>query len=87
MYRRHTYRDDIAGSTWLYRLYAGAQLLYVGVSSDPRSRFVTHRRKKSWWRLVELRWFPTRAAAFAAERQAIAEHNPAGNVARPKVTV
>lgn len=88
MYRRHFYRDDIAGPTWLYRLHSSSELLYVGVSSDPRSRFATHRRKP-WWSevaYVELKWFPSRAAAFAAEREAIATEVPIHNVARPKVT-
>lgn len=87
MYRRHFYRDDIAGPTWLYRLHAGAHLAYIGVSSNPQSRFVSHRRKKPWWSSVdrvELRWFPSRAEAFAAERAAIVNESPLHNIARPK---
>lgn len=45
MYRRHNYRDDIAGPVWLYRLYAGDTLAYVGVSADPKTRIAKHRRK------------------------------------------
>lgn len=85
-YRRHTYASDIAGPAWLYRLYGGTQLLYVGVSSNTRQRFARHRQRTSWWRSTDrvvLRWFPTRAAAFAAERTAIAEEQPLHNLARP----
>lgn len=88
-YRRHTYRADIAGPAWLYRLHSGADLIYVGVSSNPKSRFVIHRRKP-WWRnvdRVQFQWFPSRAAAFAAERVAIIADRPRYNIARPKVAV
>lgn len=88
MYHRHNYRADIAGPTWLYRFYAGPQFVYVGVTSDPQKRFVSHRRKP-WWVTVDralLRWFPSREAAFAAEREAIRMEHPKQNIARPKVT-
>jgi predicted GIY-YIG superfamily endonuclease len=87
MYRRHNYAADIAGPTWLYRLYSAERLVYVGVSSDPQNRFKTHRQKTEWWPRVDrvvLRWLPSRAEAFAAERQAIATELPEMNVARPK---
>lgn len=86
MYRRHNYRDDIAGPTWMYQLFAGAELAYVGVSSNPRSRLTAHRRKP-WWSCIDrvsFTWFPTRAAAFAAEKQSIISGQPRYNVARPK---
>lgn len=85
-YHRHTYRDDIAGPTWLYKLYSGTELTYVGVSADPRARFSKHRRRP-WWSGIDrvvLRWFPSRMQAFAAERAAIATERPAANIARPK---
>lgn len=88
MYVRHTYREDIAGPAWLYRLFAGQTLAYVGVSSNPRARFTKHRYSKPWWSTVtrvEFRWHPSRESAFAAERAAIAHENPLHNVARPKV--
>lgn len=84
--RHHNYRQDIAGPIWLYRLHAENSLAYVGVSSDPQARFINHRRKKAWWTTVtrvELCWFPTRVAAFAAEREAIAHERP-HHIARPK---
>jgi hypothetical protein len=36
---------------------------------------------------VELRWFPSRATAFAAEREAIIAGHPLYNIARPKEAV
>ncbi len=89
-YRRHNYWYDIAGPTWMYRLFSGETLLYVGVSSDTRSRFRKHRYKKAWWPSVdrvEYRWFPSREAAFSAEREAIIQERPQHNVARPKGAV
>jgi len=87
MYHRHNYRDDIAGPTWLYRLFYGdGRLAYVGVTLDPRARFLIHHRKP-WWPgvvRVDLRWMPNRDAAFAAERQAIRDERPLHNIARPK---
>lgn len=90
MYRRHNYRKDIAGPVWLYRLYSGETLLYVGVSMAPDTRLASHRAKKPWWNLVDtvsMWWFPSRAEAFAAERTFIAYHRPLYNVARPKGAV
>ncbi|QLF84213.1 G-I-Y Y-I-G endonuclease [Gordonia phage Pytheas] len=87
MYRRHFYRDDIAGPTWLYRLFTGSEVAYVGVSSNPKARLALHRRRKAWWASVdrvELKWFPSRADAFAAEKQSIINDRPIHNVARPK---
>lgn len=85
--RRHFYKDDIAGPTWLYRVFVADVLAYVGVSSDPQARFATHRRRKPWWKStthVELQWHPSRADAFAAERAAIAAESPRYNISRPK---
>lgn len=87
MHRPHYYREDIAGPTWLYRLYSRDALAYVGVSSDPKARFIKHRRTKAWWSTVtraELCWHPSRAAAFAAEREAISNERPIYNIKRPK---
>jgi predicted GIY-YIG superfamily endonuclease len=87
MYHKHNYREDIAGPAWLYRIYSGESLLYVGVSMQPDRRFTSHRSKKDWWHLVDaisLWWFPSREDAFAAERVVIASHRPLHNIARPK---
>ena len=85
MYHRHTYRDDIAGPVWLYRLFCGQQLLYVGISSRLSQRLVSH-RSKPWGGAVdriELQRFATRAEGFAAERAAILAEKPVHNRARP----
>jgi hypothetical protein len=67
----------------VYRLYnhCGA-LLYVGISHNPKERFQQHAKDKAWWTYVEhwvVRWHPDRAAALAAEAQAIIEESPAFN--------
>lgn len=88
--RRRNYGEDIAGPTWLYRLYSGTALAYVRVSNDPKYRFEIHRRKKVWWSSVDhvdLVWFPSRSEAFAAERIAIRSENPIHNIARPKAVL
>jgi predicted GIY-YIG superfamily endonuclease len=87
-YRRHNYAEDIAGPTWLYRLFAGVNVAYIGVTNNPRFRFMRHRQRACWWTSVDrvqLTWFPTRAEAFAAERAAITAESPLHNRARPKV--
>ena len=68
------------GRTALYRFYDNTgQLLYVGITSDPESRWRTHETVQFWWTDVarkELVWFPTRAKARAAETRAIRREKP-----------
>ncbi|WP_329368794.1 GIY-YIG nuclease family protein [Streptomyces sp. NBC_00669] len=72
--------------TALYRLHdEDAQLLYVGVTNDPKARFRQHARDKPWWPRVstrEIEWFDTREEALRVESQAIIRelprHNDAG---------
>lgn len=49
--------------TALYRLYdTRHQLLYVGITNDPRVRFATHAVDKPWWPNVvrrDVEWFPS----------------------------
>lgn len=84
---RQWYREDIEAPTWLYRLYdADGLLLYVGVSTNPKDRFIKHYRT-IWWPLVNrvrLEWHATRAEAFVSEKAAIISEIPIHNVARPK---
>lgn len=86
--RKTNYWTDIAGPTWMYKLFsANGGLLYVGVSNDPAARLANHRRKKEWWRdvhSVRFAWLASRADAFRAERAVIAAEAPRYNVARPK---
>lgn len=70
--------------TTLYRLYdANGQLLYVGVTGNPRKRFGDHRRNKDWWGDVSTRsleWFDTEAQALEMEIRAITTEAPKYNL-------
>jgi predicted GIY-YIG superfamily endonuclease len=66
--------------TALYRLYdADGRLLYVGITTDPKTRFASHATYKSWWGQVarkDVTWLQgtwrealvTEAAAIRMER-------------------
>lgn len=68
----------------LYRFYdATGQLLYVGITADPGSRWRSHARNKPWWHHVAhitLETHPTRAAVLDAECAAIRRERPLHNV-------
>lgn len=70
----------------LYRFYdVYERLLYIGITSDPRSRFGQHRASKDWWGNVavrELTYWPSREALEEAEREAIRAENPRHNKVR-----
>jgi predicted GIY-YIG superfamily endonuclease len=70
--------------TTLYRLYdANDRLLYIGITNRPEVRFRTHAANQAWWSEVvrsSLCTYATRAAAAAAEAQAIATETPLYNV-------
>jgi len=67
----------------VYRLYdATGALLYIGASCNPTRRYKDHASRRPWWREVyrrEVEWHPTRAAALAAEREAIKSDRPRYN--------
>lgn len=69
----------------VYRLFdQHARLLYVGVTCGPGSRFSQHAGDKWWWSQVvgsTFEHFDTRAAATAAEAEAIRTERPVYNVA------
>lgn len=69
--------------TAIYRLYDEAdRLLYVGITSEPRTRLRGHRRDQEWWPEVvmsEIEWCETRAAAEVDEKRAIEEEHPKYN--------
>lgn len=74
--------DDVP--TYVYQAFdAEGVLLYVGISSDWKTRIYTqHRRKSPWypmadWLLLEL--YESRAQAFAAESWAITYYDPKWN--------
>ncbi|MEU5834525.1 type II toxin-antitoxin system prevent-host-death family antitoxin [Streptomyces diacarni] len=71
--------------TAVYRLRdQDEQLLYVGVTSDPRMRFKQHERDKPWWPRVtqrEIEWFNSREEASREEIRAITRELPRFNSA------
>lgn len=71
--------DEVA----VYRLFGSAgELLYVGISKDPLSRWWEHLNSRPWWPRVEefeLAWYPSRAEARSVEREAIASEYPVHN--------
>lgn len=73
-----------AEQTALYRFFnAGDELLYVGITGDPRSRWAQHAAEKSWWPDVArhtVQWLPSREEAEAAELAAIQGEGPLHNV-------
>jgi excinuclease UvrABC nuclease subunit len=73
----------LAPVTALYRFYdASKQLLYIGITGQPRERWPVHRRKAKWWPLtafVAVEIHPTEWQALAAERNAIKSENPSFN--------
>ncbi|MFH8531579.1 GIY-YIG nuclease family protein [Streptomyces tendae] len=73
----------LAPITVLYRFYgANKQLLYIGVTGQPRERWPAHRRKAAWWSLaayVAVEIHPTEWQALNAERAAIKTENPQFN--------
>jgi hypothetical protein len=68
----------------LYRMFdADNNLLYVGITFNPQSRFTSHRRDKDWWRdiaRISLSHYECRVDLAEAERQAILEERPLYNV-------
>ena len=74
------------GQTALYRFFDSSDaLLYIGITVRLRTRFREHARANatSWWPQVSyhtVSWFPTKAEAKSAERDAIRKERPTHNV-------
>ena len=68
----------------LYRFYdTSGDLLYVGITADPVSRWRSHRGEKPWWHEVTnitLEVHPDRDTVLAAETIAIATEKPRYNI-------
>lgn len=68
----------------LYRFYnADDELLYVGITNNPASRFRVHEGSKQWWDEVdriELKRYGSREELDAAERLAIRHEKPRYNI-------
>lgn len=61
------------------------ELLYVGCSINPFSRFESHRdKRRDMVRYVEIEWFETQTLAEAAEAVAIRREKPLWNKVKPK---
>jgi len=69
--------------TAVYRFYdADNQLLYVGVTANPKARWNAHARDKEWWPEVAskaIQWFGDRHPAEFAEYVAIQTEGPKYN--------
>jgi len=75
----------------LYRMYnVDDELLYVGITNDPKARFRTHSKLKDWWSEVDhirVETFGSRDALAAAEMRAIDVERPRYNVIRPRTSI
>ncbi|WP_319596255.1 GntR family transcriptional regulator [Streptomyces sp. ID05-04B] len=77
--------DTRPGETALYQFFNEAeQLLYVGITGNPQTRWADHRRyaATTWWPLavrVTVGWFADRTEAVAAELQVIRTAAPLYN--------
>lgn len=73
------------GQTALYQFFDHAdQLLYVGITDDPKTRWARHRQyaATTWWphaARVSVDWFTERKAATAAELRVIRTRTPLYN--------
>ena len=67
----------------LYRMFdAQDNLLYVGITNNPPSRFSGHRNAQRWWgqvATIRLATYPSRDALRTAEREAIIAEEPLYN--------
>ena len=82
--------DHFDGGNTTYVLYRcfnrRKRLLYVGMTTDPRTRFKTHKTTKLWWKYVDhitLEEFLNRADLVTAEANAIQNEKPQFNIAVP----
>ncbi len=72
---------------FVYHLYRGNELVYVGCTTSLKSRLVHHRRTAKWWPGVdryECDLFVTITAAAFAESDAIQRLRPSGNSLRER---
>jgi hypothetical protein len=69
----------------LYRMFnAEGELLYVGITNNPKMRFRTHSKTQPWWSEVTniaIENHSTREALAVAEQRAIRSEGPRYNVA------
>lgn len=77
----------MSDETAVYRIYDDSgDLLYVGLTNNPKGRFKQHAKDKPWWPTtgtVKVTWYHRRPEAELREQQAIAEEGPRFNRALP----
>jgi predicted GIY-YIG superfamily endonuclease len=79
-------RKAVEQRTAVYRFFnTTGELLYVGITNDPKTRFAYHARQKAdtWWPLVErhtIDWYDNRTEAAAVEVAAIKTEAPLYNM-------
>lgn len=77
-------RNRPLGRTSVYRLFNSAgEILYIGCSCKPESRWKAHRTLKTWWPEVAsntVDWYDALQEAEAAERSAILAERPKYNI-------
>lgn len=69
----------------LYRCFSDDALLYIGITSNPATRFRSHEVTKPWWAQVtsiRLEHFESRDELELAELAAIRAEQPRHNIAR-----
>lgn len=84
-----THMDGVGNMTnrphALYRFFDGTrELLYIGITLNPGSRWKQHAAHKPWWHEVTnitVEPFPNRESVLAAERTAIGKERPRYNIA------
>ncbi len=73
----------------VYQLFgADDELLYIGMTKNPKARFATHKYSKDWWPLVvrhEIEWYPTYREARVVETRLLRQHRPPRNPVIPEV--
>lgn len=83
--------DPVLIETYVYHLFTDdKELLYIGVSSNPKERMKEHKREKDWFREVSCyteRLFESRDLALEIERDEIKMFSPKYNIVHNGETV
>ncbi|MFY9588657.1 MAG: GIY-YIG nuclease family protein [Actinomycetota bacterium] len=76
---------DARAMWWVYRLWRDDELLYVGSTCEPWTRFRSHATERTWYdeaNSADWTGYPSKQAARDAEREQIAVYNPTHNIQR-----
>jgi predicted GIY-YIG superfamily endonuclease len=75
------YRSAAPKRWFVYRLFQGQRLMYIGMSGNWEARLAEHQRsKRGQWDRYELEEWSSQDAAIAAEERAIRQERPPLNV-------